>query len=128
MKVPSADFHPERYVPYRLLWAKVIIRAAYDWALWKDSKDVRLKNFAKDAYRWLFSESDLMNSFNRVCEVLNVDRAKIRNYALNLTKDQVKKLEFMEREGRDPMRSIIDEVMGRRSLPEGDQDDDGDGR
>ncbi len=110
-KLPTNDFHPERYVPYRLLWAKVIVRAAYDFALWKDSRDVRLRNYARDAERWLFDEekygsAGFMNSFNRICEVLNIDRQRIRDYAKNLTRDQVKKLEFMEREGRDLIREI----------------------
>jgi hypothetical protein len=122
-KLPPDDYHqyhPERYVPYRLLWAKVIIRAAYDFALWKDSKDIRLRNYAKDAERWLFDESTLMNSFSRICEVLNIDRHRIREYARNLTRDQVKKLEFMEREGRDMIREI---ALGGRI-----RDADGDSR
>lgn len=120
--MPPTGYNPERYVPYRLLWAKVIVRAAYDYALWKDSKDTRLRNYAKDAERWLFETSELMNSFDRICEVMDLDRTKIRNYARNLTRDQVKKLEFMEREGRDLVREF-----GFVSSPR-EPDDDGDSR
>jgi hypothetical protein len=105
--IPPAPYIAERYVPYQLLWAKVIIRAAYDFALWKESDDLRLRNYAKDAERWLFGDSGLSNSFDRICEVLNIDGARIRKYAKELTRDQVKKLEFMEREGRDPMRLAL---------------------
>lgn len=103
-KIPvSSTYNPERYVPYRVLWAKVIIRAAYDYALWKESKDLRLKKFAQDAERWLFEKSDLELSFESICSSFDFPIERIRTRTRALTKADVKKLEFRERHGRvDP--------------------------
>lgn len=97
----SQAFNPERYIPYRLLWAKVIIRAAYDYALWKDSKELRLKKYAQDAEKWLFESSSLELGFESICFKFDFPIEKIRERARNLTKDDVKKLEFRERNGPD---------------------------
>lgn len=91
----------DRYAPYRLLWVKVIIRAAYDYALWKDSKDLRHRKFAEDARKWIFDKSDLENSLAHLCELWGLPLEKIRKFARELTKDDVKKLEFKERQGRE---------------------------
>lgn len=103
-KVPAANsYNPERYVPYKVLWAKVIIRASYDYALWKDSKDLRLKKFAQDAERWLFEPSDVELSFENICSSFDFPIERIRQRTREMTKDDVKKLEFRERHGRfDP--------------------------
>lgn len=99
----SLTYNPERYVPYRVLWAKVIIRAAYDYALWKDSKDLRLRKFAQDAERWLFESSDIELSFENICFAFDFPVERIRAKTRALTKADVKKLEFRERQGRvDP--------------------------
>lgn len=103
----------DRYAPYRLLWVKVIIRAAYDYALWKDSKDIRHRKFAEDAGKWLFDSSDLENSLSHLCELWNLPLEKIRHFAKNLSKEDVKKLEFKERQGRDPAQGILSEKVVR---------------
>lgn len=103
-KVPvSTSYNAERYVPIRVLWAKVIIRAAYDYALWKDSKELRLRNFAKDAERWLFEPSDFELSFENICSSFDFPMEKIRQKTRSLTKQDVKKLEFRERHGRSDL-------------------------
>jgi hypothetical protein len=100
-RVPaSASFNADRYVPIRVLWVKVIIRAAYDYALWKESKELRLRKFAQDAERWLFEPSDLELSFENICASFDFSVEQIRAKARILTKDDVKKLEFRERHGR----------------------------
>jgi hypothetical protein len=101
-KVQELPYNADRYSPYRLLWVKVIIRAAYDYALWKDSPELRLRKYAQDAERWLFEPSDLELSFESICFKFDLPIEKIREYAKNLTKDEVKKLEFRERHGREP--------------------------
>jgi hypothetical protein len=118
-KVQPAPYISEKYVPYRVLWVKVIIRAAYDYALWKESKDFKQRKYAMDAERWFFSESSLMNGFVKICEVLKLDPALIRRCVRKLTREQVKKLEFKEREGKDLVASI---VFGH--LESGDDGDD----
>lgn len=99
----STTYNAERYLPYRILWAKVIIRATYDYALWKDSKDMRLRKFALDAERWLFEPSDLELSFENICFAFDFPVEKIRQRTRALTKQDVKKLEFRERQGRSDM-------------------------
>ena len=96
-------YNPERYIPYRLLWAKVIIRAAYDYALWKDSKELRLRNYAQDAEKWLFESSSLELGFESICFKFDFPIERIRQRARALTKDDVKKLEFRERHGREAL-------------------------
>jgi hypothetical protein len=87
---------------------KVIIRAAYDYALWKDSDEFRLRKHALDANRWFSSDSSVFpNSFLHICQVLKIDPALIRRGVKKLTRDQVKKLEFKEREGKDMVASIF---------------------
>jgi hypothetical protein len=107
---PARTYRPRRstssgssdpYAPYRLLWVKVIIRAAYDYALWKDSKDLRHRKFAEDARKWLFDPSDLEFGLPNICEIWGFPLEKIRRFARNLTKEEVKKLEFKERQGRE---------------------------
>jgi len=100
-RVPiSTSYHAERYIPYRILWSKVIIRATYDYALWRDSKDMRLKKCAQDAERWLFEPSDIELSFENICYAYDFPMAHIRKKTRLLTKHDVKKLEFRERQGK----------------------------
>lgn len=116
--VQPTAFNPERYVPYRLLWVKVIIRAAYDYALWKESKDLRLKKYAQDAEKWLFDPSELVNSFENICYLFDLDIDEIRRYARALTREEVKKLEFRERQGKDPLLAALG---SQRSAQDGDR-------
>lgn len=87
----------DRYSSLRLLWIKVVIRAASDWVLYRESKNIKLRRWAEDAYRWLFEPSDLFNSLDNICYLFNLDKTLIRDFATNLTRDQVKKMEFLER-------------------------------
>ncbi len=96
----SISYNSERYLPYRILWAKVIIRATYDYALWRDSPDSRLRKFAQEAEKWLFEPSDLELSFENICFAFDFPIEKIRRKTRLLTRSDVKKLEFMDRHGR----------------------------
>jgi hypothetical protein len=49
---------------------------------------------AEDAARWLFAESTLANSLQNICTQYGLPLAKIRFYARNLTREDVRKLEF----------------------------------
>jgi hypothetical protein len=88
----------ERYAWVKLLWRKVIVRAIYDYVLWKDIPRTRKRHDAQDAARWLFETSDLNNSLECVCLIADVDPEKIRAYARIATKAEVKKLEHIERD------------------------------
>lgn len=107
--ISAPTYSPDRYVPYRLLWIKVIIRAAYDYALCKGSDDLRLQKFSQAVEKWLFEPSTLMNGFDNICHLCRLPREKLRTWARNLTRDQVKKLEFLERQGKDPLTLALDD-------------------
>ena len=64
--VPQHATH-DSLTPCRVLWVKSIIRAAYDYALWKDASDLKLRKFAMDAAKWLFEPSSLFNGFENLC-------------------------------------------------------------
>jgi hypothetical protein len=106
----SVTYSPELVLPYKVLWAKVIIRATYDYALWKDSPDIRLRRFAEDAARWLFEPSDpeLDLSFENICAAFDFPTEKIRKKTRTLTREDVKKLEFRERERRSEIEELPD--------------------
>lgn len=105
----STTYSTELTLPYRILWAKVIVRAAYDYALWKDSSDIRLRRFADDAARWLFEspDPDLELSFENICFAFDFPVEKIRKKTRTLTREDVKKLEFRERQGRSDLLGEI---------------------
>lgn len=105
----SISHNAERYLPYRILWAKVIIRATYDYALWKESPDSRLRKFAQDAEKWLFESSDLELSFENICFAFDFPVEKIRQKTRTLTRHDVKKLEFRERQGRS---EVVGDISG----------------
>ncbi len=44
----------ERFEGYKLIWYKVILRAIYDYVLYKDSKNTSLRRLADGASRWLY--------------------------------------------------------------------------
>ncbi len=101
----TSTYNSELILPYKVLWAKVIIRAAYDYALWKDSNDIRLRRFAEDAAKWLFepSDSELELSFENICFAFDFPIEKIRKKTRSLTREDVKKLEFRERQGKSEL-------------------------
>lgn len=99
----NTSYNPERYVPYKVLWAKVIIRAAYDYALWKDSRDIRLHKCAKEAEQWLFESSSLELGFENICFAFDFPVERIRYRTRALTRDDVKKLEFLERHTKNDL-------------------------
>ena len=109
----------DRYAWVKLLWRKVIVRAIYDYVLWKDIPKTRKRHDAQDAQRWLFEESTLNNSLENICLIADVDIGKIRTYARTATKAEVKKLEHIE---RDRVRSLPPVVRNE------DDEDDDDGR
>jgi hypothetical protein len=82
----------------RLLWFKVILRAAYDFVLYKDSKDPDLKDKGDDAYHWLFeAPGDRFNSFKYLCQELDLSVECVRNFVLTLPRSKIVKIEFLGR-------------------------------
>lgn len=119
-KVQEAPYNPERYVPYRILWIKVIFRAAYDYALWKNSPDLKLRKIAQDAAKWLFEPSALELGFENICFQYSFPLEQFRIFAKKLTREDVKKLEFRERTGKEPLPGELVKLLMEKST-------DGDG-
>jgi len=93
--VRSSD---RRYAGVRALWMKVIIRAVFDWVTYRDNTKVDKRKYAESAHDWLFKKNLLFNSFENICKNLDLDPQRIRNQALKMTKDDVAKIEHMERD------------------------------
>ena len=87
-----------RYTGVRALWMKVIIRAVFDWVTYRDNTKVDKKKYAESAHDWLFNKNLLFNSFENICRNLDIDPQRIRSKALKMTKDDVAKIEHMERD------------------------------
>ena len=96
----TQDFSSEvekRYAGVRALWAKVIIRAMYDWVIYRDSPKLALRKYAEGAQSWLFGKSDSFNSFENICHMLEISPAVVRKKAMGMTRDQVAKIEHVDR-------------------------------
>jgi hypothetical protein len=138
MPEPEVDFRPayhplikktvwdcnqrsvDRYVGYRALWMKVIIRAAFDWVSHRDSPKMELKKEAERAQRWLFGKNELINSFDNICELLDLSPHRLRIWARSLTKAHVAKIEHLERESATPVAL----AEAQRKLIEGEPVED----
>jgi hypothetical protein len=108
---PAKD---ERFEGYKLIWYKVILRAVYDYVLYKDSKSPSLRRLAEGSYRWLYESDEKFrkkivkgreifldetpfNSFSNICELLSLDTDGIRKMASLLTRKDIRKIEFFQR-------------------------------
>jgi hypothetical protein len=87
----------DRWGGVRALWCKVIARAIYDWVSYRDSTKLPLRKYADDAYRWLFCESEVFNSFENLCYYLEINPDEVRERACRLDRTQVAKLELLDR-------------------------------
>jgi hypothetical protein len=86
------------FEPERLLWFRVILRAAYDYVLYKNSKDPKLKAQGDEAYDWLFNwPGDRFNSFEYLCNELDLCPERVREFALTLPRSKIVKIEFLSR-------------------------------
>lgn len=113
----------DRYAGVRALWIKVIIRAVFDWVAYRDSTRLFQRKLAESAYTWLFRPSELFNSFENVCHMLDIDPSRVRGWAKTMNKDQVAKIEHLERypsAGRDVEPALIS--MVDRMLTEGEEE------
>jgi hypothetical protein len=88
----------DRYVGIRVLWLKVIIRAVFDYVSYKDSLKLNQRKVAEAAANWLFEESEIFNGFANICVQLDLSAERVRTWAKSMTKDQVTKMEHLERD------------------------------
>lgn len=93
---PSNELE-KRYAGVRALWAKVIIRAMYDFVMYKDSDKLPLRRTADNASRWLFSKNESLNSLESVCGMLGISPNSVREKAINMPKSEVSKIEHIDR-------------------------------
>ncbi len=87
----------ERYSGHKALWLRVIIRAAFDLASYRNDPRLAYRKHADQAQKWLFEQNFLFNSFENVCILLNLPPEPIRHWACSLTKEEVQKMEHLER-------------------------------
>lgn len=84
------------------LLLEIVRRAAFDWVLYRSSRRLDQKALAEDAYVWLFvegpghpnwkirkEEDKELTSFLCICEQLDIDPEKLRNYVRALTPNKV---------------------------------------
>lgn len=107
-QLPNPSTH-ERYAGVRALWIKVIIRAVFDWVSYRDSPRLMQKKLAESAALWLFQPSELFNGFENVCYYLDVDPSLVRRWARTMSREQVAKIEHLEREQRQLQTEEDDE-------------------
>lgn len=112
----------DRYVGYRALWMKVVIRAAFDWVSYRDSLKMEHRKEAERAYRWLFEKNELFNSFENVCHLVDLPPDKLRKWVMALTKEHVAKIEHLERESLSPIGLLEAEKHLIEDLIEDDED------
>ena len=93
---PTPDL---RYSGVRALWLKVILRAIFDWITYRDSTKLMQRKLAENAQSWLFKPNCLFNSFENICKYLDVDVDTVRDRASHMTRCDIAKIEFLEREG-----------------------------
>ena len=95
----------DRYAGVRILLMKVIIRAMFDYASYKDHPKLDKRKDAENARVWLFERSEHPNSFESICLALSLQPRKIRDRARTMTKEDVAKIEFKDR------RPVLDEHL-----------------
>ena len=102
--VYSAEF----YDPIRVLWAQVLKRALFDFVILKSATKLRDKRDFVSAERWLFSPHvGLIDA----CGVFNWPLERLRKRALDMTRDDVRKMEFRERDQPTELAESDNELM-----------------
>lgn len=99
----------ERYSGHKALWLRVIIRAAFDLASYRNDSRLVYRKHADNAQKWLFERNYLFNSFESVCALLNIPPDPIRHWACTLTKEDVQKMEHLE---RGSPSNVLNEALG----------------
>lgn len=97
----------DRYTGYRALLLKVIIRAIFDWVCYRDSLKLEKKKMAESAHSWLFESSTLFNGFENFCTILDISPERVREKARRMSKEQVAKIEHLERDGGYDERALL---------------------
>ena len=111
----------DSYSGPKALWMRVIVRAAFDLASYKNDNRLALRKYADNAHKWLFEKSFLFNSFENICAMLGLNPGPIRDWASGLTKEDVMKMEHLDRR---PLGDEQDRLGKRRGMVPTDFDED----
>jgi len=85
----------------KLLLAAILRRAAYDIALYRGETELWKLKIWKDAHDWMFhGEDNRYLSFHHICYLLDQNAMQIRRKTLRLTKQDVRKYDMVESNGR----------------------------
>lgn len=112
---PAVD---DRYAGIRALWIKVIIRAVFDWVAYRDSDRLFQKKLADSAHSWLFKQNELFNGFENICHMLDINPNRVRTWAKTMSKDQVAKIEHLERYPSSSLTTGALELLAERFVEE----------
>jgi len=94
--VPAARaYSSELYDSIRVLWAQVLKRALFDYVILKKSTKLKDRRDFASAEQWLFS-SDV--GLIDACRVFGWPLERLRKRALSMTREEVRKMEFRERD------------------------------
>ena len=104
----------EQLEGFKLIWYKVILRAIYDYVLYKESRNKSLKRLADGAEKWLFlsaretSRKNIsllpFNSLENLCTLLDLDMGEVRKFASKLNRTDIRKIEFFQRNKYKPRK------------------------
>lgn len=98
----------DRYAGIRAMWIKVVIRAIFDWIGGRDHKKLEKRKEAEQAYNWIFKPSIMFNSFDNACRYVDLDPGEVRKRILSMSKEDVAKIEYLERyQMPDELEEII---------------------
>ncbi len=99
------SYTPEHFWPIYTLWARVLVKAICDYAVYREAKTLKGKREFKKVEQWIFGED---TGFLVVCEIVKIPPQMARHRASTMTKDEVRKIEHRD---RDPIlvspRSLI---------------------
>lgn len=95
MALNNHTYYEERYRRIKALWLAVFVRAARDYALWKEEKrDIEKRKLADEAKRFIF---DVTSGFSDMCTTFDLPLERLQEWADTLTRAEVRKIEMLER-------------------------------
>lgn len=77
----------------------------------------------------MFEPSHLMNGLESICHILSINVDLVRGFSKRVTRDQVKKMEFLERAGsKDSTKALLALLSGSNGkyVEAEEEDDDAD--
>jgi thymidylate synthase ThyX len=119
---PISSSRDDRYMGYRALWLKVVVRAVFDYVTYKDCSKLDKKRLADTAETWLFKPNICFNGFENICRMLDIDPDRVRERALSLSQADVDRIKHYERvlESQGPRELLAGFLPGRTTEDEDD--------